>query len=96
METLKLKGTQTEKQQQDDNYKLNSLIREKEALAKADIRKLQESFRDVFEEFSKSLSQKDSSTRQDIEGKIHFLEKVWLSPILKGARRQKDVVTTSF
>jgi len=82
METLKLKGTQTEKQQQDDNYKLTSLVREKEALAKADVRKLQESFRDVFEEFSKNLSQKDSATRQDIDGKIHFLDKVRFSTCL--------------
>lgn len=78
LETVKLRSTQTEKQQQDDVYQLNTLIREKEALAKADVRKLQESFRDVFEEFSKSLTQRDSKTRHEIDGKIEYLERVSL------------------
>ena len=76
METVKLKGSQIEKQNQDDVYQLNTLIREKEALAKADVRKLQESFRDVFEEFSKSLTQRDSKSRHEIDNKIELLERV--------------------
>eukprot|EP00111_Clytia_hemisphaerica_P016773 TCONS_00049746-protein len=75
VETIKLKGNQYEKQQQDDVYRINTLIREKEALAKADVRKLQESFRDVFEEFSRSLAQRDSKTRNDVDSRIEYLEK---------------------
>ena len=59
-------------------YNMATLTREKEALAKADVRRLQEKVRDIFDEFNKNISGKDGKLRSDLEGRVLELERVCL------------------
>lgn len=76
IETLKMQVHQYDKQRQEDLYNMSTLSREKEALAKADIRRLQEKFKDIFEEFHRSMAGKDGKLRSDIQGRVAELERV--------------------
>ena len=67
---------QNQKQRQEEVYRINTLIREKEALAKSDVRKLQEKFKVLLDEFSKNIVQNDGKQRQNLENKISDLERV--------------------
>ena len=65
-----------EKQRQDDLYSINTVIREKEALAKTDTRRLAEKLKGLFEEFGKNLSSRDIRVKHDLDAKISDLERV--------------------
>ena len=76
VETVRLQLSQTEKQRQDDLYSISTLIREKEALAKTDIRRLQEKVKDLFEEFNKQVGQRELKMKQDFDNRIADADKV--------------------
>ena len=76
VETVRLQLSQTEKQRQDDLYSLSTLIREKEALAKTDTRRLQEKVKDLFEEFNKQVGQRELKMKQDFDNRIADADKV--------------------
>ena len=76
VETVRLQLSQIEKQRQDDLYSLSTLIREKEALAKTDTRRLQEKVKDLFEEFNKQVGQRELKMKQDFDNRIADADKV--------------------
>ena len=75
-ETVRLQLSQTEKQRQDDLYSISTLIREKEALAKTDTRRLQEKVKDLFEEFNKQVGQRELKMKQDFDNRMADADKV--------------------
>ena len=76
VETVRLQLSQTEKQRQDDLYSISTLIREKEALAKTDTRRLQEKVKDLFEEFNKQVGQRELKMKQDFDNRMADADKV--------------------
>ncbi|XP_057310395.1 protein PFC0760c-like isoform X3 [Hydractinia symbiolongicarpus] len=91
IETLKMQVHQYDKQRQEDLYNMSTLSREKEALAKADIRRLQEKFKDIFEEFHRSVSGKDGKLRSDIQGRVAELERKLNSQSKNTMQRIKEI-----
>lgn len=91
IETLKMQVHQYDKQRQEDLYNMSTLSREKEALAKADIRRLQEKFKDIFEEFHRSMAGKDGKLRSDIQGRVAELERKLNSQSKNTMQRIKDI-----
>ena len=73
---MRLQLSQTEKQRQDDLYSISTLIREKEALAKTDTRRLQEKVKDLFEEFNKQVGQRELKMKQDFDNRMADADKV--------------------
>ena len=76
VEKVRLQLSQTEKQRQDDLYSISTLIREKEALAKTDTRRLQEKVKDLFEEFNKQVGQRELKMKQDFDNRMADADKV--------------------
>ena len=52
------------------------MIREKEALAKTDTRRLQEKVKDLFEEFNKQVGQRELKMKQDFDNRMADADKV--------------------
>ena len=67
-----------EKSRNEDVYKLATLVREKEALSKSDVRSLQEKIKEMIEDLGKSQGHKENQLRNDVEIKLAELDRVIL------------------
>ncbi|XP_065659326.1 putative leucine-rich repeat-containing protein DDB_G0290503 isoform X3 [Hydra vulgaris] len=74
-ETTHLQMNHNEKSRNDDVYKLATLVREKEALSKSEVRSLQDKLKEMIEDYGKVQSHKDHQLRNEIEIKLAELDR---------------------
>ena len=80
-EKLTVQLTQQDKQRQEDVYQMTTSLREKEALGKADVRRVEEKMKNLFDEFIKSARTSEGKLRQEFESKVLDMERVRMNQI---------------